>query len=143
MSSIASESLTFLAQSPAGLAEPRQFEPGAGGLIRTEPVVPLLGARGAPVPDTRPALQFDLLYDAPSLDDLMIAAFAPPIVDPSILQFANYAATLEATHVLLANLAAQAGNSDRAVFRDALSVLDQARCDRLVFDNACRALMRG
>ncbi|ULJ74458.1 hypothetical protein [Rhizobium gallicum] len=102
-----------------------------------------LGARGAPVVVTRPVLQFDLLYDARSADDLMMAAFAPPIADPGILQSAKYVATLEAAHALLADLAGQIGDPDRAVFRDALSVLDQARCDRLLLDNACRALMRG
>ncbi|GLS30843.1 hypothetical protein SAMN04488498_1369 [Mesorhizobium albiziae] len=143
MISIDSGSLNFFAQSASGLAELRQTGLDVGGLIRAELVVPLLGARGAPVVDTRPALQFDLLYDAPSADELMIAAFAPPIANPGILQSATYVATLEAAHASLADLAAQTEDSDRAVFRDALSVLDRARCDRFLLDNACRALMRG
>ncbi|MCO5966167.1 hypothetical protein [Sinorhizobium meliloti] len=93
--------------------------------------------------ETRPALQFDLLYNAPTVDDLMMAAFAPPIANLGILEAPTYAATLEAAHASLADLVAQASDSDHALLRDALSVLDQARYNRFLFDNACRALMRG
>ncbi|MER8791430.1 hypothetical protein NKH71_26865 [Mesorhizobium sp. M0983] len=93
--------------------------------------------------DARSALQFDLLYDAPTVDDLMMAAFAPPIANPGILEPPTYAVTLKAAHASLADLAAQTGDPDRAVLRDALTVLDRAQFDRFLFDDACRALMRG
>ncbi|NRP75104.1 hypothetical protein ILFOPFJJ_06027 [Ensifer psoraleae] len=141
MVSSASHSSDFFARSASLLAGVRQSGTDAGSLIRTEHVVPLLGARGAPVTDIRP--HFELLYNAPSANDLMIAAFAPPITDPGILQSATYVATLEAAHASVADLAAQTADSESAVYRDALSVLDQARCDRLLLDNSCRALMRG
>ncbi|RUV64374.1 hypothetical protein EOA85_01950 [Mesorhizobium sp. M5C.F.Ca.IN.020.29.1.1] len=82
------------------------------------------------VADARSALQFDLLYDAPTVDDLMMAAFAPPIANPAILESPTFAATLKAAHTSLADLVAQTGDPDRAVLCDALSVLDRAQCDR-------------
>ncbi|RWO99808.1 hypothetical protein [Mesorhizobium sp.] len=70
-------------------------------------------------------------------------AFAPSIANPGILESPTYAATLKAAHASLADLAAQTGDPDRAMLCDALSVLDRAQYDRFIFDNACRALMRG
>ncbi|WP_353642802.1 hypothetical protein [Mesorhizobium sp. WSM2239] len=119
---IASGSLNHSAPIVSGLAEPRRT-----GLVA----------------DARSVLQFDLLYDAPTVDDMMMIAFAPPIANPRILESPRYAAALTAAHASLADLAAQAGDPDRAVLCDALSVLDRAQCDRVLFDNACRALMRG
>ncbi|MER8982444.1 hypothetical protein [Mesorhizobium sp. M0870] len=123
-------------------AELRPTRLDFGGLIQTE-LVALLEAVRKPVVDTRPASQFDLLYDAPTVDDLMMAAFAPPIANPGVLDSPTYATTLKAAHASLGDLAAQAQDSDCAVYRDALSVLDQELADRVLFESACRALMRG
>ncbi|MES0139402.1 hypothetical protein NKJ88_31360 [Mesorhizobium sp. M0016] len=137
------DSLNYSNPTASGPAELRRTRLDVGGLIPTELVVPLLDVVRAPVVDTQPALQFDLLYHDPTVDDLMMAAFAPSIANPGVLDSPTYAATLKAAHASLADLAAQTRDSDCAVFRDALSVLDQALADRFLFDNACRALMQG
>lgn len=137
------DSLNYSAPIVSGSAELRRTGSDVDGLICAESGVPLLGAIRVSIVETRPALQFDLLYNAPTVDDLMMAAFAPPIANLGILEAPTYAATLEAAHASLADLVAQASDSDHALLRDALSVLDQARYNRFLFDNACRALMRG
>ncbi|WP_348627466.1 MULTISPECIES: hypothetical protein [unclassified Mesorhizobium] len=143
MTSVDPGGLNYCAPTTCGPPQPRRTGLDVGGLVQTELLAPLLDAVRARVVDTRPALQFDLLSDAPAVDDLMMAAFAPSITNPGILESPTYAATLKAAHASLTDLAAQTRDPDRIVLRDALSVLDQALCDRLLFDNACRALMRG
>lgn len=95
--------------------------------------------RGAPALDTSPVLQFDVLFDAPTVDDHVAAGFAPNIADPGMLEPASYAAALDAAQALLAGLSAQ---PDGGVFAEALAVLEQAAADRAVLDIGRRALLR-
>ncbi|AJC82211.1 hypothetical protein IE4803_PB00155 (plasmid) [Rhizobium etli bv. phaseoli str. IE4803] len=140
MDSIHFDSLNNLGLTACGSTELRRTHPNLGGLVQTELLMPLQGFVRAPAVDSPLA---NLLYNGTTPDELMMVAFAPPIANPAILQSPKFAATLRAAQASLADIAAQTQDSDRAVFRDALSVLDQALCDRVLVDNACRALMRG
>lgn len=119
-----------------------RFDAGISTVQRADAPQHLPDQGYAPALETQPAQLLDALYDMPGFDQRLLAAAAPEIMDREVLDPTVYAAALREGYQAIAALADAAPEEDRAVFVEALAVLDAAEDVRLVLEMAARLLMR-
>ncbi|MEJ0017906.1 MAG: hypothetical protein WDN25_15330 [Acetobacteraceae bacterium] len=119
-----------------------RFDIGISTVRRADEIHRLPDEGVAPAIDTRPTQLLDALYDTPTFDERILAAVAPEISDPAVLDPSVYAAALRDARQAMAELADAGPETDRAVFAEALAVLDEAQDVRVILDTATLLLMR-